>query len=63
MIVDYVRMVKDEHEQQLMREASLANDKIMEELIPLVVKRIHRKRTERKSSRNVCGYRSFRSFL
>ena len=38
MIVDYVRMVKDEHEQQLMREASLANDKIMEELIPLVVK-------------------------
>lgn len=38
MIVDYVRMVKDEREQQLMREASLANDKIMEELIPLVVK-------------------------
>ena len=38
MIVDYVRMVKDEHEQQLMREASLANDKVMEKLIPLVNK-------------------------
>ncbi|OUP50458.1 M24 family metallopeptidase [Lachnoclostridium sp. An181] len=38
LIVDYVRMVKDEHEQQLMREASLANDKVMEQVIPLVVK-------------------------
>ena len=38
MIVDYVRMIKDENEKQLMREASAANDKIMEELVPLVVK-------------------------
>ena len=38
MIVDYVRMIKDENEKQLMREASAVNDKIMEELIPLVVK-------------------------
>lgn len=38
MIVDYVRMIKDEKEQQLMREASLANDKVMGELIPLVNK-------------------------
>ena len=37
-IVDYVRMIKDEHEQELMRKASLENDKIMEQLIPLVVK-------------------------
>lgn len=38
LIVDYVRMVKSEEEQQLMREASLANDKVMEQLIPLVNK-------------------------
>lgn len=38
LIVDYVRIVKDENEQQLMREASLANDKIMEDLIPMVNK-------------------------
>ena len=38
MIVDYVRMIKDEHEQELMREASRVNDQIMEKLIPLVVK-------------------------
>ena len=38
MIVDYVRMIKSDEEQQLMREASLANDKIMEELIPMVNK-------------------------
>ena len=37
-IVDYVRMIKDEHEQELMRKASLENDKIMEQLVPLVVK-------------------------
>ena len=37
-IVDYVRMIKDEHEQELMRKASLENDKIMEQLIPMVVK-------------------------
>ncbi len=38
LIVDYVRQIKDEHEQQLMREAGAANDKIMERLIPLVNK-------------------------
>lgn len=37
-IVDYVRMIKDEREQELMRQAGLANDAIMEKLIPLVVK-------------------------
>lgn len=38
LIVDSIRMIKDEREQQLMREASLANDKIMEQIIPLVSK-------------------------
>lgn len=38
LIVDYVRMVKSKEEQKLMREASLANDKVMEELVPLVNK-------------------------
>lgn len=37
-IVDYVRIIKDEREQELMRQASLENDKIMEQLVPLVVK-------------------------
>ena len=38
LIVDYVRQIKDEKEQQLMREAGAANDKIVEKLIPYVVK-------------------------
>jgi len=38
MIVDYVRQIKDEHEQQLMREASLINDKVMGDLIPWATK-------------------------
>lgn len=38
MIVDYVRMIKNEEEQEKMRKASLVNDEIMEKLIPLVVK-------------------------
>lgn len=37
-IVDAVRMIKDEREQELMRQASLANDKVMEQLVPLVTK-------------------------
>lgn len=37
-IVDYVRMIKDEREQELMRKASHENDKIMEQLIPLTGK-------------------------
>lgn len=38
LIVDAIRQIKDEHEQQLMREAGAANDKVVEKLIPLVVK-------------------------
>jgi Xaa-Pro dipeptidase len=38
IIVDHVRLTKDAKEQKLMREAGLANDKIMEQLVPLVVK-------------------------
>ena len=38
LIVDYVRQIKNETEKQLMREASLANDAIMEKLIPYVNK-------------------------
>ncbi len=37
-IVDYVRMIKDEEEQKLMRESSRLNDLAMERLIPYVVK-------------------------
>ncbi|MBE5954816.1 MAG: aminopeptidase P family protein [Lachnospiraceae bacterium] len=37
-IVDYVRIVKDEEEQELMRKASLANDAVMEEIITYVGK-------------------------
>lgn len=33
-IVDYVRMIKDEEEKELLRESSRINDKVMEELIP-----------------------------
>ncbi len=36
IIVDQVRMLKDTKEQELMREASAANDRVMEQLIPLV---------------------------
>lgn len=38
MIVDYIRMIKDEKEQALMRESSRLNDIAMERLIPYVVK-------------------------
>ena len=38
LIVDYVRMVKDEHEIALLRESSRVNDLVMEELIPWVSK-------------------------
>lgn len=37
-IVDYIRQVKDEKEQELMRKSSLLNDQVMEELIPYVSK-------------------------
>lgn len=38
MIVDYIRMIKDEKEQALMREASRLNDIAMDRLIPWVGK-------------------------
>lgn len=38
MIVDYIRMIKDEKEQALMREASRLNDIAIEKLIPWVGK-------------------------
>lgn len=38
MIVDYIRMIKDEREQELMRESSRLNDIVMERLIPFVGK-------------------------
>lgn len=38
LLIDEVRMIKDEDEKQLMRESSLINDKVMDELIPWVVK-------------------------
>lgn len=38
MIVDYIRMIKDEREQKLMRESSRLNDIVMERLIPFVGK-------------------------
>ncbi|HIW20568.1 MAG TPA: Xaa-Pro peptidase family protein [Candidatus Dorea intestinavium] len=37
-IIDYIRMVKDEKELELMRISSRINDDVMEELIPYVVK-------------------------
>lgn len=37
MIVDYIRMVKDEKEIELLRESSRLNDLVMEKLIPQVV--------------------------
>lgn len=37
-IIDYIRMVKDEKEQELMRISSKINDEVMEELVPYVVK-------------------------
>ncbi|MEG0108180.1 MAG: aminopeptidase P family protein, partial [Lachnospiraceae bacterium] len=38
LIVDYVRMIKDENEKELMRESSRLNDIAMDRLIPWVVK-------------------------
>ena len=38
MIVDYIRMIKDEKEQELMRESSRLNDAAVEKLIPWVGK-------------------------
>lgn len=38
LIIDDVRLQKDEEEKELMRESSKINDRVMEELIPWVVK-------------------------
>ena len=48
-IVDYIRMVKDEKEQELMRESSRLNDIAMEKLIPWVVKGL----TERELNQKI----------
>ena len=45
-IIDDVRRIKDAEEQQLMREASLANDRVMEQLIPLTGKGFTEKELE-----------------
>lgn len=37
MVLDYIRMVKDEKEIELLRESSRLNDCVMEQLVPLVV--------------------------
>ncbi len=49
LLIDKVRMIKDEEEKELMRESSRINDKVMEELIPWVVEGL----TERELSDKV----------
>lgn len=49
MIVDYIRMIKDEKEQELMRESSRLNDAAVEKLIPWVGKGL----TERELSAKI----------
>ncbi|SFQ19038.1 Xaa-Pro dipeptidase [Lachnospiraceae bacterium XBB1006] len=47
-IIDYIRMVKDEKEQELMRISSKLNDQVMEKLIPYVVKGLTEKELNAK---------------
>lgn len=47
-LIDDVRRIKDPEEQRLMREASLANDLVMEQLIPLVGKGYSEKELDQK---------------
>lgn len=47
-IIDYIRMVKDEKEQELMRESSRINDIAMERIIPWVVKGLTEKELNAK---------------
>ncbi|MGO1479273.1 M24 family metallopeptidase, partial [Senegalia sp. (in: firmicutes)] len=47
-IVDYVRMIKDEDEIEIMRESSRLNDLVMEELIPWVGKGLTEKELNSK---------------
>lgn len=49
IIVDYIRMIKDEKEQELMRESSRLNDAAVEKLIPWVGKGL----TERELSAKI----------
>ncbi|MBA4699358.1 MAG: aminopeptidase P family protein [Ruminococcus sp.] len=48
MIVDYIRMIKDEKEQELMRESSRLNDIAVERLIPWVSKGLTEKELNAK---------------
>lgn len=48
MIVDYIRMIKDEKEQALMRASSRLNDMAMEKLIPWVSKGLTEKELNQK---------------
>ncbi|WP_130805884.1 M24 family metallopeptidase [Senegalia massiliensis] len=48
IIVDYVRMIKDEEEKELLRESSRINDKVMNELIPWVGKGLSEKELNSK---------------
>ncbi|MEF9946630.1 MAG: aminopeptidase P family protein [Lachnospiraceae bacterium] len=48
MVVDYIRMVKDEKEQALMREASRLNDIAMDKIIPWVSKGFTEKELNKK---------------
>lgn len=47
-IVDYVRMIKDEEEKELMRISSRINDQVMEKVIPLVAKGMTEKELDKK---------------
>jgi len=47
-IIDYIRMVKDEKEQELMRISSKLNDQVMEKSIPYVVKGLTEKELNAK---------------
>ena len=47
-IVDYVRMIKDEEEKELMRISSRINDQVMEKVIPLVGKGLTEKELNQK---------------
>lgn len=47
-IIDAVRQIKTSEEQQLMREASLMNDRVMEQLIPLTGQGFTEKELEQK---------------
>ncbi len=47
-IIDYIRMVKDEKEQDLMRKSSKINDIAMEKIIPWVAKGLTEKELNAK---------------